>query len=145
MFGGVCVCVGGGRGLSAQVSCINLHPLGDPPPASGGLAAVGLWDRTVRLLRLPSLAEAAREDLGGDVIPRSLLLATLEGRDYLLCAMGDGHLFSFRLDAAAAALSARKKVGGREVCVCVWGTLRARGAPARGARVSLGAQSPGEF
>ena len=92
------------------MSCINLNPLGDPPPSSGSLAAVGLWDRSVRLLRLPSLAEAAREDLGGDVIPRSLLLVTLEGADYLLCAMGDGHLHSFRLDAAAAALSGRKKV-----------------------------------
>ena len=92
------------------MSCNNQQPLGDPPPPSSGLAAVGLWDRSVRLLALPSLAERAREDLGGDVIPRSLLLATLEGADYLLCALGDGHLFSFRLDAAAAGLAGRKKV-----------------------------------
>lgn len=43
------------------------------------LCAVGLWtDMSVHILRLPSLEESAREALGGEVIPRSVLLVTLE-------------------------------------------------------------------
>ena len=48
--------------------------------------------------------------LGRGVIPRSLLLVTLETVDYLLCALGDGVLFSFRIDSATAALTDQKKV-----------------------------------
>lgn len=32
------------------------------------------------------------------VIPRSLLFATFEGIPYLLCALGDGHLFNFHVN-----------------------------------------------
>ena len=60
------------------------------------LAAVGLWtDLSVRLLMVPTLAELTLEPLGVDVVPRSLLFATLEARDYLLCALGDGRLMGF--------------------------------------------------
>ena len=60
------------------------------------LAAVGLWtELSVRLLMVPTLAELTVEPLGVDVVPRSLLFATLEARDYLLCALGDGRLMSF--------------------------------------------------
>jgi len=74
------------------------------------MCAVGMWDQSVHVLRLPSLEALTVEALGGDVIPRSLLFATLEEQDYLLCALGDGHLFSFRIDRATAALSDKKKV-----------------------------------
>lgn len=65
------------------------------------LAAVGLWtDLSLRLLATPTLAEVCNESLSVDVIPRSLLFATFEAKDYLLCALGDGRLMSFdmRLD-----------------------------------------------
>ena len=32
-----------------------------------------------------------------EIIPRSVLLTTFEGIHYLLCGLGDGHLFSFVL------------------------------------------------
>merc|ERR1719399_2511795 len=44
---------------------------------------------------VPTLAELTVEPLGVDVVPRSLLFARLEARDYLLCALGDGRLISF--------------------------------------------------
>ena len=46
----------------------------------------------------------ASEALGGEVIPRSVLVADFEAAGpYLLCAMGDGALFNFKLDPATGA------------------------------------------
>ena len=71
---------------------------------------MGLWtDISVRLLRLPSLEEITREALGGEIIPRSILLAKFERINYLLCALGDGTLFYFVL-APNGSLTDRKKV-----------------------------------
>ena len=36
-----------------------------------------------------------QEELGGETIPRSVLFAEFEGSSYLLCALGDGHLFNW--------------------------------------------------
>jgi len=105
--------------MAQDIACVALwsqfastHPSATDPSAmddSSGdaagamsLAAVGLWtDLSVRLLLVPTLAELIVEPLGVDVVPRSLLFATLEARDYLLCALGDGRLMSFCVTAAA--------------------------------------------
>ncbi|KAJ8248901.1 hypothetical protein GJAV_G00228990 [Gymnothorax javanicus] len=50
------------------------------------------------------------EMLGGEIIPRSILMTTFEGSHYLLCALGDGALFYFGLDLQTGVLSERKKV-----------------------------------
>jgi DNA damage-binding protein 1 len=51
----------------------------------------GLWtDISVRLIRLSILKEITREYLGGEIIPRSILMAKFEGTSYLLCALRDG-------------------------------------------------------
>jgi len=76
---------------SEEIACLSVHPLGAGRAREPStLVAVGLWDKSIRLLRLPALSELVCERIGGDVIPRSLLLTTLEGVDYLLCALGDG-------------------------------------------------------
>ncbi|KAL1525255.1 hypothetical protein AB1Y20_020120 [Prymnesium parvum] len=63
------------------------------------MCAAGLWtDLSVRLLSLPSLEELHKELLGGEVIPRSLLFTSFEGRPLLMAALGDGHLVSFALN-----------------------------------------------
>lgn len=68
------------------------------------LAAVGLWtDLSLRLLTTPTLAELCDEPLSVDVIPRSLLFATFEAKNYLLCALGDGRLMSFGIDTTGHA------------------------------------------
>jgi len=93
--------------LEHEVACIDLTPLDD----SGGgekseVLSVGLWtDITLRLFKLPSLEMVAKEPLGGEIIPRSILMVKFEGTNYLLCALGDGSLFYFVLnvDAVAAA------------------------------------------
>ncbi len=43
------------------------------------LAAVGTWGMQLSLLSLPSLSPILTEPLGGEVIPRSVLLTEFEG------------------------------------------------------------------
>jgi DNA damage-binding protein 1 len=61
--------------IGHEIACLNVCALG-AASATGeaALAAVGDWNKSVTLFRLPSLEKLAVEDLGGEVIPRSLLL-----------------------------------------------------------------------
>ena len=63
-----------------------------------------MWDLTVRVVSVPSLAEAASVALGGEIIPRSLLFADFEGSPYLLCGLGDGTFLSYAFDVESGAL-----------------------------------------
>jgi len=63
-----------------------------------------------RLIHLPELEEMHKESLGGEIIPRSILVAKFEQSSYLLTALGDGSLFYFTLDPRTGYLSDRKKV-----------------------------------
>lgn len=96
--------------MEHEVACLDITPLGE----SGGeswLCAVGLWtDISARVLKLPCFSPLHKEMLGGEIIPRSILMTTFEGSHYLLCALGDGALFYFGLDLQTGALSERKKV-----------------------------------
>ena len=61
--------------LEHEVACIDITPLNETDNKSE-IVGVGLWtDITVRLLKLPSLEEITKESLGGDIIPRSILMA----------------------------------------------------------------------
>ncbi|OAY75001.1 DNA damage-binding protein 1a [Ananas comosus] len=96
--------------LEYEISCLDINPIGENPNYSS-LAAVGMWtDISVRVFSLPSLELMTKENLGGEIIPRSVLLCNLEGVSYLLCALGDGHLFNFLLNTKTGELSDRKKV-----------------------------------
>ncbi|CAI7840716.1 unnamed protein product, partial [Closterium sp. NIES-53] len=103
--------------LEHEIACLDVTPITDDNAMADGtvpvaaLAAVGMWtDMSVRVLRLPGLEEVHKEVLGGDIIPRSVLMCCLEQVPYLLCALGDGHLFNFHLDRETGQLSDRKKV-----------------------------------
>ena len=75
------------------------------------IAVIGLWTtHCCQVLRLPSLETVTSEKLGEDFIPRSVLLATLEGIDYVFCAMGDGQLLSFGINRVTCSLTNRKKI-----------------------------------
>ncbi|CAL9775781.1 unnamed protein product [Musa acuminata subsp. burmannicoides] len=96
--------------LDYEISCLDINPSGENPNYST-LAAVGMWtDISVRIFSLPSLELFAKENLGGEIIPRSVLLCTFEGVHYLLCTLGDGHLLNFLLNLSTGELSNRKKV-----------------------------------
>jgi len=95
------------RKMPAEVACVHLGDASFGAGADGdaaGMPAVaggGLWSNEAHLIVLPSLETLASDHLGsGDkamagIIPRSILLCTLEGVHYLLCALGDGQLFNF--------------------------------------------------
>ncbi|XP_047333166.1 DNA damage-binding protein 1-like [Impatiens glandulifera] len=96
--------------LEYDVSCLDLSPIGENAKHSQ-LAAVGMWtDISVQIFSLPDLNLITKENLGGEIIPRSVLLCSLEGVSYLLCALGDGHLLSFLLNINTGELTDRKKV-----------------------------------
>lgn len=93
-----------------EIACINVNPLITGNPRAS-LAAVGLWtDVSVRLIELPSLTQAHKQELGGEIIPRSVLLATFEDISYLLCGLGDGQLLSFVLDGHSGSLTNKKRI-----------------------------------
>ncbi|TTN17659.1 DNA damage-binding protein 1 [Bagarius yarrelli] len=84
--------------MEHEVACLDITPFGDIGGESS-LCAVGLWtDISARVLRLPCFSPLHKEMLGGEIIPRSILMTTFEGSHYLLCALGDGALFYFGLD-----------------------------------------------
>lgn len=44
------------------------------------LAVIGSWSMQVKLLSLPALTPLVTEDLGSEIIPRSVALADFEGQ-----------------------------------------------------------------
>ncbi|KAK9268180.1 hypothetical protein L1049_010622 [Liquidambar formosana] len=96
--------------MEYEISCLDINPIGENPNYSQ-LAVVGMWtDISVRIFSLPDLNLITKEHLGGEIIPRSVLLCAFEGITYLLCALGDGHLLNFLLDINTGELTDRKKV-----------------------------------
>ncbi|XP_073392348.1 DNA damage-binding protein 1 isoform X2 [Physcomitrium patens] len=96
--------------LEYEISCLDINPVGENPERSN-LVAVGMWtDISVRIFALPSLTLINKEMLGGEIIPRSVLFCSFDGLAYLLCAVGDGHLFNFMLNPSTGELSDRKKI-----------------------------------
>ena len=94
--------------LEYEVACIDLTPI-EEGETRAEVASVGLWtDISVRLLRIPSLEEITREMIGGEIIPRSILIAKFEGVNYLLCSLGDGSLFYFLLTSQGTLVDRRK-------------------------------------
>ncbi|TRY96321.1 hypothetical protein DNTS_021823 [Danionella cerebrum] len=100
--------------MEHEVACLDITPLAAGGSGSGceaSVCAVGLWtDISARLLKLPCFSPLHKEMLGGEIIPRSILMTSFEGSHYLLCALGDGALFYFSLDVHTGRLSERKKV-----------------------------------
>ncbi|XP_016146949.1 DNA damage-binding protein 1-like, partial [Sinocyclocheilus grahami] len=96
--------------MEHEVACLDITPLGESVGESS-ICAVGLWtDISARMLKLPCFSPLHKEMLGGEIIPRSILMTTFESSHYLLCALGDGALFYFGLDIQTGVLSERKKV-----------------------------------
>ncbi|KAI8000281.1 DNA damage-binding protein 1 [Camellia lanceoleosa] len=75
--------------LEYDISCLDINPIGENPNCS-------------QIFSLPDLNLITKENLGGEIIPRSI--------SYLLCALGDGHLLNFLLNMSTGELTDRKKV-----------------------------------
>ena len=86
--------------LEYEIACVDLCPSKDEK--SSHLCAVGLWtDISARLLKLPSLEQCYTESLGGDVIPRSIIIEYLEQIPYLFASLGDGSVISYIISSNA--------------------------------------------
>jgi DNA damage-binding protein 1 len=87
---------------------LDIHPLHNSTKST--LCAVGMWnDFTVRLIELPSLKQLSSYKLDIEVLPRSLLFVTFDEIDYLFCGLGEGSLFSWKLNSSNE-LHSKKKV-----------------------------------
>lgn len=65
--------------LKHDISCLDINPIGENPNKSN-LAAVGMWtDISVKIFSLPTLEPITEEHIGGEIIPRSVLLCAFEG------------------------------------------------------------------
>ena len=65
--------------LDYEVSCLDINPIGKNPNYSQ-FAAVGMWtDISVRIFSIPDMNLVTKENLGGEIIPRSVLLCSFEG------------------------------------------------------------------
>ena len=63
------------------------------------LCAIGLWnDISVTLLSLPNMEVLDKSELGGEIIPRSVLLNSFSDIPYLFVSIGDGTLFYYQID-----------------------------------------------
>lgn len=124
----------GAATMEHEVACLDITP--PVGKAAATVCVVGLWtDISVRVLDLASasLAELCKELLGGEIIPRSVLHVELEEVAYIMCALGDGILYTFEYSATPAAGGS-----GMEMDSNVQATAAA--ALSSRARVSLGTQ-----
>ncbi|KAF8391008.1 hypothetical protein HHK36_023308 [Tetracentron sinense] len=88
--------------LEYEVSCLDINPIGENPNYSQ-LAAVGMWtDISVRVFSLPGLDLLTKEHLGGEIIPRSVLLCAFEGVCLCLTFLRFPVLFSLIIDLDSA-------------------------------------------
>ncbi|RKO94037.1 mono-functional DNA-alkylating methyl methanesulfonate N-term-domain-containing protein [Blyttiomyces helicus] len=111
------------RRMEHEVSAINATSIDPANPRSAAYCLVGLWnDMSVRLLSLPELVELDKQLLASETIPRSVLLAHIDGVDYAMAALGDGQLFNFVLDSASRTLVDRKKItlGTQPITLCAF-------------------------
>lgn len=92
-----------------EVACVDISPLVGREKA--GFLAVGMWTEiSVKVLRVPSLELLHTQLLGGDTLPRSVIMVSFSATPYLLCALGDGCLLYYHLDINSGTLSASKRV-----------------------------------
>eukprot|EP00798_Chlamydomonas_sp_ICE-L_P003904 gene3904-13974_t len=97
--------------LDSEISCLDVGPVEDGEAKSSRYVVVGTWSMEMLLFTLPLGKEPiAKEQLGGEVIPRSVLMNVFEGLPYCLAGMGDGQLLSWRMDGNTGALSDRKRI-----------------------------------
>jgi len=73
------------------------------PEEKARIAVIGLWadvgkSPVVKIISLPSLETLHTVNLGGETMARSVLLATLEGSNYLLVGLGDGYLLTYAVN-----------------------------------------------
>lgn len=145
--------------MDHEISCINIHPLKssseEEVESSSQFIALGLWtDMSIRLLQLPTLTQVQSHVIGGGdgTIPRSVLMISFDedggggGNNtcmhYLMAALGDGQLFTFRMDpTSSGALSDKRKIilGSRPISLGTFKSISSSSTTTTGGNVTAAA------
>lgn len=81
-------------------NCLELHDDIACIEINNCMIAYSLWsDKSLHIIRVDDFSKVWSDRLDTGVVPRSLLLTSLEDRDLLLCGLGDGKLVVFYLDS----------------------------------------------
>ncbi|CAO3672742.1 unnamed protein product [Umbelopsis vinacea] len=95
--------------LENEIACIHINQF--PLEYDDDVIVVGYWtSMRTQVLSARDLSVISTVDLGGDIIPRSILLTEFEKDLFILVALGDGQLFNFQVDPLTLQLSNQKKV-----------------------------------
>ncbi|KAJ2957322.1 hypothetical protein NQZ79_g6952 [Umbelopsis isabellina] len=95
--------------LDNEIACIHINQF--PLAYKDDVIIVGFWtSMRAQLLSARDFSVTATIELGGDIIPRSIVLTEFEKELFLLIALGDGQLFNFQVDPLTFQLSNQKKV-----------------------------------
>lgn len=108
---------------TSDVACLDVRPV----KGNMGHVAIGFYDNTVSILRLPCFSEVKKMDFDETMI-RSLLFATIQGTSYFFCGLEDGRVSCYRINMFTCELTQRKifTVGTRPVKFQVYETRGAR-------------------
>ncbi|KAJ3405441.1 DNA damage-binding protein 1a [Chytridiales sp. JEL 0842] len=80
-----------------EISCLTLAPAQQSEQSQ--LCVIGLWNEySVQILSLPELKSTYLEIIDKDVVPRSITITDFAGTSFMLVALGDGKLISFKLN-----------------------------------------------
>ncbi|KAJ3028943.1 DNA damage-binding protein 1a [Rhizophlyctis rosea] len=103
----------GRKKMPHEVSCLDISITEDGAKRSN-VFVCGLWeDVTVRVVRIVEggkLEEGEVVELGGEIIPRSVIMAKIEDVTYVMAGLGDGTLYTFILNTTTGTLTDKKKV-----------------------------------
>jgi DNA damage-binding protein 1 len=92
--------------LKEHVGCVEV---------SQDFIAYSLWsDKSLHILTTASLSQVWEAQLDFSVVPRSLLLTTIEDQALLLCGLGDGKLVVFNLNSK---VKTALQVGTQSLCM----------------------------
>ena len=74
-----------------EISCLDINPLNDESlEFRANYLAIGLWSgESLQLVRLPDLHVVAKDILPNKLVPRSLLLVSLDKIHYLMVTLGN--------------------------------------------------------
>uniref|UniRef100_M4BD31 RSE1/DDB1/CPSF1 second beta-propeller domain-containing protein n=1 Tax=Hyaloperonospora arabidopsidis (strain Emoy2) TaxID=559515 RepID=M4BD31_HYAAE len=115
--------------MEHEITCVDISPLArsdvgekdasmtspsthwDMAALRASICVVGLWtDFSVSVLKLPTLEKLTTDSLGTDLLLRSVLCNTFEGKGYLLVGLGDGSLVNYELNVEQGKIGTRKRV-----------------------------------
>lgn len=87
----------GRMNVGCEISCLDVTPLSETETKSEVLV-VGTWSLKIILYSIRTFEKLSEFNIGGEVMPRSVLLGRFDGTPYVLCGLGDGMLITFRID-----------------------------------------------